>query len=51
MPLGGQINSFYIETLITSSKNPKPDKMIYPLNLTFILVSHQLPWRGFVAKL
>lgn len=51
MPLGRHINSFYIENLITSSKTPKPDKMIYPLNLTFILVSRQLPWSAFAAKL
>lgn len=51
MPLGRQINSFYTENLITSSTNPKPDKMIYPLNLTFILVSYQLSWSGFAAKL
>lgn len=51
MPLGRHINSFYIKNLITSSKTPKPDKMIYPLNLTFILVSRQLPWSAFAAKL
>lgn len=50
MPWGRHINLFY-ESLITSSKNPKPDKMIYPLNLTFLLVSHQLPWSGLAAKL